>query len=370
MLYLVIYILLFISGFVEIFTQSRTIKLGLGCLIFLLFVAISGFRWETGTDWIPYYLFFTENSILEDFTNNFLMETGFGIYNYWVKRFSESYTVLLLISASITIGLKTFFLWRYLHFFLIGLLLYFAFFIADIFSVRQTLASSITLLGTVFIIQRKPGLFILCVLIATAIHVTSIVFLGAYYVAHRHISTKCIIVLLAGAIALGVTSSLSVVFKIISSQLSDTLIGVKLEYYLTETDINNTGLSTTFILFTGYTRRLIMIPIYLIFRDKVSQSNPKFNIYFNLFLVGNLLFFISGSAGMVFARFTIFFLFYEILLIVMILENLITQQRRIWTYMLTILYGGMKLYLALSAYWDLYIPYYSIFDSYIPRSSY
>ena len=101
-------IYLLIYSILSFFTllESRIKKLSARCassiyLYFLLFFLIlGGIRWNTGTDWDPYYLYFETNDNWRNFEfSGFEFENGYVLLNYLVKCISDSYSFFLLICS-------------------------------------------------------------------------------------------------------------------------------------------------------------------------------------------------------------------------------------------------------------------------------
>ena len=62
-------------------------------LCFMLFLA--ALRWQTGTDWFPYYNDFITPNIRQDF------ELGYVVYVNTIRWFTESYSIFLFITTLI-----------------------------------------------------------------------------------------------------------------------------------------------------------------------------------------------------------------------------------------------------------------------------
>lgn len=147
-----------------------------------LLIFISSIRWNVGTDWYSYTDYFSkiENYVENPETNG--MERGFTYLNYLVKELTDNYSVLLTLMAILTIGIKARFIYQHENIMLLSLFLYFCYYVADIFAVRQYLAISITLLSIPYIVQRRFILFLLVVVAAALIHVTAVFFIFAYWI--------------------------------------------------------------------------------------------------------------------------------------------------------------------------------------------
>ena len=98
--FLTITILFAFSLLVENYKLSLGVKKWMIFISYILLVLQVGFRWETGTDWIPYYNHFDSftgitSLIISDY------EYGYGVFVWLIKSISSNYSTLLFIHASI-----------------------------------------------------------------------------------------------------------------------------------------------------------------------------------------------------------------------------------------------------------------------------
>ncbi|OIV43205.1 hypothetical protein BKM63_03055 [Flavobacterium johnsoniae] len=72
-------------------------------IIFIFLIFQVGFRWETGTDWVPYYTHFLAAGAYEKIFLDVLLgfEIGYGYFVYVIRSFTDSYTFFLIIHALI-----------------------------------------------------------------------------------------------------------------------------------------------------------------------------------------------------------------------------------------------------------------------------
>jgi hypothetical protein len=369
MLYVAVFLILGIFSLMDIIYLERNVRrfffVVATCILFLL----GAFRWETGTDWIPYLEFFQRNFSFDEF-NNGLFEIGYVALNFLVKSFTEKYTVFLVVLACITIGFKSFFFYRYTGFFLTALFTFYAFFLGDIFAVRQSIAISFTLWSTKFIAERKFLLFILMLAMATLFHVTAPVFLIAYFIFKKVYSSKFVYWVLFASIIISYTGIVTKALELLGGLGGEGLVMLKLLAYLDSPETNNSEISTGLLLLLGYARRIVLIPVLLYYRRQASLSSKYYNGCLNIFIFGNILYFLFSNSIAVFIRASSYFLIYEVILVSILLQSFQNRVKRYLVFCILFLYAAAKLYFALSTYKDLYIPYYSIFDNYIPRQNF
>lgn len=161
-------------------------------VMIIAIICIQGFRWEIGTDWDSYYSYFQTG---ED------QHAGVG-YNFLINTFkslSDNYTLFLLLIAALTFGITGNVFSKHSINPMMSLCLYFCGSLGIWGCNRQILSMLICLLSLQFIFDRKLILFLLCIVLASTIHITALVFLPAFFLYDKGLSPRLlgIIVLLA-----------------------------------------------------------------------------------------------------------------------------------------------------------------------------
>lgn len=145
-----------------------------------------------------------ENESLDDFWYGYIpIDKEFGLINFVVKSIIDSYTALLCILAIIILGIKINFIATFATFPLLSLLYWFSTYLSDIYFVRQALAVSITLISFRFIVKRQLIYFLICVFLAATIQISTISFVLAYYIYHRNIKIKYLVLGIIVSIIVG-----------------------------------------------------------------------------------------------------------------------------------------------------------------------
>lgn len=301
-----------IISFMEFFDINRKIKNILLFFVSIIYVFFGAFRWN-GVDWKVYYSFYTTNNTLDDFFNGGI-EKGFALINYIVKSFTNEYTALLFILAIFIIYSKVYFIKKYAIFPLISLLYWFGTNMGDIFFIRQTLAIAITIFSLKFIINKEPIKFIILIMIASTIQISSLFFLPAYYVFNKNIKIKYMILGLVFCIILGnflepsMLSHLNSLLFFDEQRLSDKIEMYAYNYGMYDIESNT--------LLLGYIRRLMFLPLELWAIKKISKIDPNYRGYINLIVFGYMLYFLLTNLGLTFAfRANSFYVIYEYLTI-------------------------------------------------------
>jgi len=243
--------------------------------------------------------------------------------------------------------------------------------------VRQAFAISLCFYAIIFIYKKSFIRFAITIIIAGLFHSTAYLFIIAYPIGLIELNTKWIIILLVTSLIIGLTltytgnvswlSNIPVVSNI--SRFQD-----KLEVYSELTQMGETSYGqktnplVSFIV--GFIRKaLVLIPI-IMYRKKLQMHFPFFGVLFNLIVFGAIFYFILGSISQVFKRGATYFDGAELVCLPLFLYLVNSKRERFALYIVIGLYAFSKLYFIVNAFWDLYVPYYSIFDSFIPRELY
>ncbi|WP_407426663.1 EpsG family protein [Arcticibacter sp.] len=346
----------------------------LGGLVMLLFMILGTIKWETGTDWLNYHDFFTDKATWDEF-NNGDFELGYTALSYIIRGISGSYTLFLSVFIFLVLIFKFLFFCstRFLPHLLITLLLYYSFFIGDVFATRQALAISITLYSTKYILSRQLPLFVLTVYIACLFHVTALIFLPAYFLYSFTFSRKTLLFGLASSALLGfVLSSLPIASMISQALALQGRLGERLDIYsvLSDQGDDPTGSSidpkVSYIL--ALSRRVVIILPIVVVLNQLRARFPHSNVLVNIVVFGNMLYLILTPILPVMKRATAYYDAYELILLpsLVLLPKSRWMQYLIW--LVITIYSLSKLTSVLLHFWDLYTPFNTIFDSPINRN--
>lgn len=368
--YILLFILFAILSFTD-YLHSRILKKDIfivigGVFTFILIWGLGSLRWKTGTDWKAYFDSFYYFSELH--AENF--EIGYVIFLKFVRRITKSYTLFLTILSFICIFLKYKYFYKYhKEFFFTLLLLYYCYYFADIFAVRQNLSISLTLFSTIFIINKKPIIFLLVVCLSASIHSSAIFYIFAYYIFWNGISDNKLYVLISISVALGLVGIGEMFLNLFLDILgTKNHIGFKINYYLNLNKIQNTNNNPLILYILGSLKRLILIPLFVYMKNKYGEKMSNFNGYFNLYVIGNLIYFLFAKDLTIFTRASVPYLFFEIFLIGYVLTNYkFSKKKMLFAYIFMVLISFSRLNALINSYRELYVPYYSIFNDKIAR---
>lgn len=357
--YLTLFGMTTIVSFMEFFNIKLKTKKYIFIGISIIYIFISGLRWNN-PDWIVYYPFFMENNTLDDFWyGNIPVDKGFGLINFVVKSFTDEYTILLFALAILIISIKVNFIIKFATFPLISLLYWFGTYIGDIFFIRQTLAICITLIAFRFILKKNFILFVLFTLLASTMQISVISFLLAYFIFYRKIKIRYLVLGLIFSILIGrmvdtsILLTLNTFFNILPD--SERLLEKASLYY----EVGS--MSDGPIVILTYLRRLIFIPIELWAISRIEKFDKNYRGYLNLIIFGYMLYFLFENMSPVIAsRISSVYYIYEIITIPTIFVVIKSLKIRIGVFCVLSIYLLIKYLYAINMYYDIYIPYINI----------
>jgi len=350
--YIITIVLLFIFAISEEnFRLSSGVKRSMAFISFVFLVLQVGLRWETGTDWEPYYYHFISFSgvpsiILSDF------EYGYGLFEYIVKQLSDDYSVFLVLHAVIYYFLVFKGLNRYTSNFYLTLMLFYTLTIGILGSNRQLLALAICLYSVRFVMEKKPILFFLSVFIATFFHTTAL-FFAVYYFLNRDVKPVVFISILVGAIVIGKTPIPSIIVTFFSELIGGNIL-YKASVY------SETSLVKLSII--GLFKRLTFLAIFYYTRNQLKEKVSYYNIMFNGYFIGIIFYFLFADSLLILVnRGSLYFNLMEPLLIASQMLLLKRNGSNLVGVSILIVVSFVFFFQSISAYSDLFLPYKGIF---------
>ncbi len=180
----------------------------------------------------------------------------------------------------------------------------------NILFIRSSIALVICM-NTVKYIQKKDFKYFVClILLASGFHYSALIFLPAYFIYHWHtkVSTK-MVVFLASTVGLSAVFATAVRFV---AQVIGGDFGNKLSKYF-EVDglgygIFATGSSSLLSFLLRIVLNIGVLVLAGLYLQKIHKQDPFLEGYFNLYLVGSVLYIASlFSVGYAFARISIYY---------------------------------------------------------------
>lgn len=361
LLYIAVYLIIFFSF---LFSRKCSIKNQkiLSFIIIIIFTLFRGLRWKTGTDWDYYEDIFTNVDQYIKYEIN-KVELGFLYFNKLIKLLYNNYTCYLIISNLL-------FLISYYkfccHFFKQFPLEAFCICLMclDLFPVRQNFAIAILIWSVPLMLQKRYFQSILIIIIASFVHRTSLIMLlflpPLIHKIKINYLTRIILYLI-----IFILSSTWGLGQIINDYIVPLLpseggVAYRAVLYLNS---NNDNLSI------GITS--IIITCVILYAAKIVQKKNNSTLLLvslNAYYMHQIIF-VLFQDGVVadFSRFAACFSWGYFILITYIYKGINNKKFALIFIVLLFLYKFNSLF---NNYSELLIPYYSIFDNYIPNRTF
>lgn len=339
-----------------IFFKNKNEKIAFIFITFIFFI-LSFIRWEVGTDWNSYYNTFYAGSIEKMYA---VSELGFKILNYVTYKMIPSYTVMLLILASILFSLKYSTLYKFSYCPLLSILMVYCLERGDIFFIRQSIAVAITFYSIEYIVNKEKLKFIICVILASFIHKSSLIFIFAYIIYHK-INLKrreyCFLIILTFLFSIYMDE----ILKIFIINLPDNVYKYKLLYYLSNdaTGGYKSYMSKNLIFLVSVLNRSFLSCVFFIFWKRIDLYLKKvFSLYFVSFLGFICIYRISPDITRIISSYEVF----QLIVFPSIYKTIEKKYMRIGFILIGVLYLYLKMLSGLSSWPEAFIPYKSIFN--------
>jgi transmembrane protein EpsG len=326
----IVFILSFFSRYFAVTTSYGTIStvsikpnkiLAFGVMLSL--VLISGLRSNIGDTYFYKHSFETN-----DYTWEFIKsqkEIGFGLLQMVLKRYSSDPQILIFTTAIITNILIILVLYKYSRMFELSTYVYITggLFLVTMNGMRECLAAAIIFTATKFLIEGSWKRYMLVVLLASTFHESALVLIPIYFMVRSKAWSKTTFVLLSFSIliVLGFDKFSAVLF----SAIKDTDFG----HYQS---FNEGGANIFRVAVDG-----VPIAIAYFGRDKLRRIFPESDYIVNMSIIG-FVFMIISTQNWIFARFSIYFSLYQLILISWIIKLFCEKDQRLVYYVLLICY--------------------------------
>lgn len=266
----------------------------------LSLVLISGLRSDIGDTYFYKHIY-----EMNDFTWEYIKsqkDQGFGILQMLLKKVSDDPQFLIFTTALITNILIVTVLYKYSRMLEVSLYVYITggLFLVSMNGIRQVLAAAIVFTAIKFLIEGKWVHYTLVVLLASTFHQSALVLIPIYFVVRFKAWSKATaaLVLLAIVIVIG--------FDQFSSTLFSTIENTQYGHY---SNFKEGGANPLRVVVEA-------APLLIAYlgRDQLREIFPKSDIIVNMALIG-FVFMLISTQNWIFARFSIYFSLYQLILI-------------------------------------------------------
>ncbi|ANE46256.1 capsular biosynthesis protein [Paenibacillus swuensis] len=263
--------------------------------------------------------FFTWQNI--DYTGDF----GFNLFQMLLQQLSKDPQLLVFTTALITNVIIVLVLYYYTRWFEISIFVYITggMFLTSMNGIRQFMAAAILFAATKFLLEGSFKKYMFVVLLAATVHKTALILIPIYFMVRRKAWTWQTLVLLIAAIVIvaGFNQFSSILFAVIE----DTQYG---------------GYSTFQEGGANLIRVLVnAVPLLIAFwgRDTLAKAYVHSDIIVNMALLG-FVFMLISTQNWIFARFSIYFGLYQLILISWIFQVFRDKDRKVVYYGIIICY--------------------------------
>lgn len=320
----------------RIIKRNRSLSVFFACILTIFLIIISGFRYKSGTDYWGYsdiYYLIGINGIVD------LREIGFSIIIYLLNKVTDNPQILFFIVAFLTnifivkVLYKNSISFSFSVFLYLGLFTYYSTFNG----IRQYLAASIIFLSFRNIVDKNFKSFLLSVLVASLFHETALIFCIFYFFSRNDIKSL-------GNIVIIMLFVLMIIFYYpFINTINLFLTNNRYEMYSDWLNTEGQGVNILRIL-------VWLLPIlisYMYRKELVARYGDYIKVVFNLSFYG-FLFMLLAIKHFIFARVSIYFELYYLLLIPCMCKCIPIKAYRLICYIVIICYFMYSTVLLLS----------------------
>ena len=292
-------------------------------LVILCLVLVSGLRNNIGDTFFYIHIYETN-----DFSWDYVLsqkDIGFGILQMLLKQLSDDPQILVFTTALITNALIGLVLYKYSRISELSLYVYITsgMYIVSMNGIRQYLAAAILFTATKYLFEGDWKKYSLIVLIASTFHQSALILIPIYFMVRRKAWTGSTLVLLL----------LAIIFTLGFNQFSQVLFSAIEDSHYSEYK-NSTEGGANILRVLVYAAPVIFA---YLGREKLSEIFPKSDYIVNMSLLA-VVFMIISTQNWIFARFTIYFGLYELILISWVIKLFTDNNQKFIYYLILVCY--------------------------------
>ncbi|MFC0216471.1 EpsG family protein [Paenibacillus chartarius] len=292
-------------------------------LVIAIMVLVSGLRNGIGDTYFYMYSYRLEHYTL--LTAMFGEDFGFNLLQMALQQISDDPQLLIFFVAMVTNVLIIVVLYKYARLFELSVFLYITSgqYLVSMNGIRQFLAASFLFAASKFLFEGKWKSYMLVVLFASTIHQSALMLIPIYFVVRRQAWTYQTYLILA----------LAVLFVFGYGTLSDILFSaIQDTKYSEYQNLETNGANGLRVIVTA-------APLVLAYlgREKLRQIFPQSDYVVNLCLI-NVVVMLIATQQWIFARFSIYFGLYSLILIPWLLQVFVPRDRKLVYYAIMLCY--------------------------------
>ncbi|WP_442594249.1 EpsG family protein [Neobacillus sp. D3-1R] len=336
----VLYINLAIVSFLSFFSRyyskfdqftSHTVKPNklLALLVTACLVIVSGLRSNIGDTFFYKYTYVNNNFYWSDVSLK--EDYGFTILQILLKKITNDPQLLIFITALLTNVLIVIVLYKYARIFELAIFLYITTgaYMVSMNGIRQYLAASILFIGTIFIVKGDWKKYIGIVILASSFHQTALILIPLYFIVRKKAWTSSTTIVMT--IGIVFTAFFGQISTVLFTMIEDTQYGLY-------SNFDEGGANFIRVIING-------LPLVLAYlkKEELRRLWPHIDIVVNMSIIG-FVFMVISTQNWIFARFSIYFGLYNIILITWIVKLFEKRSQRLFYLSLIILYLLLHLY--------------------------
>lgn len=280
----------------------------------IVLVLASGLRSNIGDTF-----FYARIYEINDFTWKFIVsqkDIGFGLLQMILKKYSDDPQILIFTTALVTNVLIIAVLSKYSRMFELSTYIYITggLFLVSMNGIRQVLAAAIIFTATKYLINGNWARYFFIIFIASLFHKSALILIPIYFLARYKAWSVGTFILLFFSIAM--VGGYGYFSSILFSAIENTQYG-----HYSEFDEGGASMIRVAV----YAAPLI---IAYLGRDKLRNIFPGSDYIVNMTLIG-LVFMIIATQNWIFARFSIYFNLYQLILISWIVKLFNHKEQRV-----------------------------------------
>ena len=165
----------------------------------IMLIFISAFRGDFATDYQSYVAAFNRSSeyVLKELMNaNDSIEVGYHVFQSIVKKLFDDSLYLFIFSSILVVLSNLWYLKKYTEDYIVAVMLFVivGMYYPSFNVMRQCMAASIVILGSKYLIERKPVQYFTFVILASSFHISALIMILFYFVSTVKINKKYFIV--------------------------------------------------------------------------------------------------------------------------------------------------------------------------------
>ncbi|WP_078428916.1 EpsG family protein [Alkalihalobacterium alkalinitrilicum] len=303
-------------------TEVKPNKL-LAFLALSTLVLVSGLRNNVGDTYYYMHSYSIANFSWE--TIEFEGDFGFNILQMLLQQISSDPQIMIFVTALLTNALIVMTLYHYSRLFEISLYVYITigYFLVSMNGIRQYLAAAIVFAATKYIIEGSFKKYLLVVLFASTIHQTALILIPIYFIVRSPAWSRTTYILLGCSIfiVIGFNEFMNILF----SAIEDTQYGGYKNFQEGGASVLRVSVGA--------------VPVLIAFlgRDKLKRIFPNSDVIVNMSIL-SLVFLVISTQNWIFARFSIYFGLYQLILISWIIKLFSKKDQKLVYYGILVCY--------------------------------